>query len=315
MNRSEKQRGISRLAGDTTTTVWSLIATMPTVQSLRAVSLRDAPAGVTPPVVRTGPHIRFIYLGDTSSPLSVKNYHGLLVTAELLLGRALLARAQGLLPVHLGVGARHHRKVFMRPPRSAFTSPTPEYRRWYTSDGLARSRPLPLEDLALEIHRLDQQPMPAARRLAALQSWGLSQEEQDWLIARSEVDISRRPLHRGELDALALTLERIVSTCGMPVTLEPYLSANRRIATRAAAVLGSMVDTYMPAPFALDSLANAFAAAHAAHLSRLAFAPAPSPASKSAGHWFLAKRQRLRALLSRRGGQAQAGGRLTSGGG
>lgn len=300
MKRPKSQRALilpPGVAGSIPISV--LLTSMPSAQSLATVNVAKLLEASGIHAATPGPRIRFIYIVEDLPPSAVDRYHGLLVKAEVLLNRVFYARALNIQPLHLGLGAQHHRRVFTRPSRAAFRSPSPEYRRWFTEHGAARNRPLTLEDLASELVRLDGYSRAAAWDAATSRAWALSRSEQDWLVARSELDAIHRPLHRDEVDDLAQTLEAIVGPQNLPSCADHIVAANREIARRSAAVLGVMVDTYTPAPFAVPVLAEAFAAAHAAHLSHIAFPGVTMPSSKAGSSWFLAKRQQLRMIIAR----------------
>lgn len=293
----------------------ALLASMPSAQSVASDTLedlrRDTPMlrvlafsgqGAKTPfpvVVRPANRIRFIYIVEHVAPEAVDVYHDLLVKTEVLLDRLFNAQAIGLRPLDLQLGLHHHRQLVSRPPRGVFTALSPEYRRWYTEHGSTRVLPLTREALIVELCRLDGLTPEAARAAATHRSWALPQAAQDWLIARSEVEAMHRPLHRDDMDGLARTLEAILGPHALPSRTERIVETNRQIAVRTAAALGSMVDTFAPPPFAAPELAEAFAVAHAAHLGCLASLSALPPVTNAAAHWFLAKRNQIKAMVAR----------------
>lgn len=313
MKRSRLTRALPTAPNDLD--LAALLASMPTAQaagpddalgSLRRSALTTHGAaygalGATTPSLggNRSPRIRFVYIVEHTTSESVDAYHDLLVEAEVLLDRLFNAQAIGLRPLDLQLGAHHLRQIFARPPRGVFTSISPEYRRWYNEHGSTRVIPLTREALIAELCRLDGLAAESAREAATHRSWALPRASQEWLIARAEVEVMHRPLHRDDMDGLARTLEAILGRHALPSRTERIVETNRKIAVRTAAAVGSLLDTFAPPPFAAPELAEAFVVAHAAHLARIASVATLRPATNSAIHWFLAKRHQIKAMVAR----------------
>lgn len=97
--------------------------------------------------------IRFLYFVGEADHITYASYHEHLVTAEVLLDRAVSAWSAGLLPVNLAMTARAEAAFNDRPKRGMFANQTAEYFRWYDVDGHARADPLAFDALVDELVR------------------------------------------------------------------------------------------------------------------------------------------------------------------
>lgn len=185
----------------------------------------------------------------------------------------------------------------VRPPRGLFHVATLEYRRWYDADGTAHAQPLTQETLAAQLAAADGLSMEEARHRAARRSHALPAADQAWLINRRNTPLQQRPLNHAEFHALVNAIEGAWQTCAGASHGE---HANRQIALRVAAMLGSLLDEYVASPFKVDALAQAFTERHLAHLrqtienSRQAEST-PGVLLTGPKAWFAAKTARMRA--------------------
>lgn len=263
---------------------------------------RFRPPGKRAKPMARGPwRIRFVYFANVDDHASFVEYHHALVSAEVLLDRVFAACALGLAPIHPTLEAPDEEQLFVRPHRGSFARITPEYRRWYSQDDLPRQYPLTREELAAELMQEHGLAREEAMERAANQSEALRQADQAWLIERSKVPASSRPLHAAEFRML---VDAIEAAYDVPRADPAIVRANTEIARRAAATLGAVTKEFMPAPFRNPALAQAFASFHCAHLQRVAEASRRTgmlQARRSATlSWFSAKRARIHAELQAR---------------
>ncbi|HTV84438.1 MAG TPA: hypothetical protein VME63_03490 [Dyella sp.] len=246
-------------------------------------------------------HIRFVYFAHVDDDSLFGEYHHELVTAEVLLDRALAARASGMRALNPTLSGDAEDRLFVRPPRGSFYDVTPEYIRWYGRDGIRRDVPMVREELAIELMGEYAYSYNQALNVATNNSGALAREDQTWLLARAKAPIYCRPLHATEFRQLVKAIE---AAYNVPHGDANVTRANVEIARRAAAMLGALLDEYIQTPFRTPELAKAFADFHSAHLQRVAdasrmLALLPVPVTGVMG-WFSAKRARIYAEVQAR---------------
>jgi hypothetical protein len=246
-------------------------------------------------------HIRFVYFAHVDDDSLFGEYHHELVTAEVLLDRALAARASGMRAVNPTLSGDAEDRLFVRPPRGSFYDVTPEYIRWYGRDGMRRNMPMVREELAIELMGEYAYSYNEALDVAAKNSGALARADQTWLLARAKAPIYCRPLHATEFRQLVRAIE---AAYDVPHGDSNVVRANVEIAHGAAAMLGALMDEYVETPFRTPELAKAFADFHSAHLQRVAdasrmLALLPVPVTGVMG-WFTAKRARIYAEVQAR---------------
>jgi hypothetical protein len=255
-----------------------------------------AKAAIRPDSAGSKTRIRFVYFPRVEHDHRAA-YHRHLVVAEILLGRVLAARAAGLRPMAPTLDYAAEARATLRPPHSMFHPATLEYRRWYRTDGAARTQPLTREALSLRLAADDNLSMKEARARVARRSHALPAADQAWLIDRRHTPLARRPLNQVECRALADALDGVWQASAGASHVE---CANRRIALRVVAALGSLLDEYVASPFKSAALSAAFNEHHLAHLrqtienSRQAES-ATGTLLAGPKAWFAAKTARMRA--------------------
>ena len=241
--------------------------------------------------------IQFVYFPVVDDNDRLTAYHRHLITAEILLGRVLAARAAGLRPMAPALDYAAEARATVRPPQAMFHRATLEYRRWYRADGTARIQPLTKEALSLRLAATDNVSMKEARARVARRSHALPAVDQAWLIDRRNTPLERRPLNQVECRALVDALDGVWQASDGTSHVE---RANRRIALRVVAVLGSLLDDYVASPFKSAALSEAFNEHHLAHLrqtienSRRAESASGTLLAGPMA-WFAAKTARMRA--------------------
>lgn len=242
------------------------------------------------------PRIRFVYFPVVAENDRHAAYHQHLVTAEVLLNRVLAARSAGLRPINPALDYAAEARVTVRPPRDLFHAATLEYHRWYDDDAMARAQPLTQEALTSRLATADGLSMEEARHRAAHHSHALLAADQAWLIDRRNTPLGQRPLNQAEFQILAGTIEGAYQTHAHASHVE---RANRQIALRVAAMLGSLLDEFVASPFTVAALSDAFSECHLAHLRQTieTSRQAESVSGVKAGPkaWFAAKAARMRA--------------------
>ena len=245
-------------------------------------------------------HIRFVYFAHVDDDSLYGEYHHELVSAEVLMDRVLAAHASGMKAIHPHLQGAVEERLLNRPPRGSFMQVTPEYVRWYGRDGVRRAEPMVREELAIELMDEYGYSYSDALDIATNNSGALPRSDQTWLLARAKTPIYCRPLHATEFQQLARAIEAAYSVPSNDVSV---INANTEIARRAAAVLGTLFDEYVEAPFHVTVLAEAFAEFHRTHLLRVAHASLtglqPMPVTGVLG-WFSAKRARIYAEVQAR---------------
>lgn len=243
------------------------------------------------------PRIRFVYFPTTDGNDRWTACHQHLVIAEVLLDRVLAAHAAGLRPMVPALDHAAEARAMVRPPRGLFHVATLEYRRWYDADGTAHAQPLTQETLAAQLAAADGLSMEEARHRAARRSHALPAADQAWLIDRRNTPLQQRPLNQAEFHALVNAIDGAWQTCAGASHGE---HANRQIALRVAAMLGSLLDEYVASPFKVDALAQAFTERHLGHLRQTI--ESSRQAESASGvlltgpkAWFAAKAARMRA--------------------
>ncbi len=241
--------------------------------------------------------IRFVYFPSTDDGDRRMACHQHLVCAEVLLGRVLAARAAGLRPIAPALDHAAEARAMVRPPRGLFHAATLEYRRWFDADGAARAQPLTQEALAEQLAVVDGLPMEEARHRAAHRSHALPAADQAWLIDRRSTPLPQRPLNQAEFHALASAIDGAWQACDGSSHGE---RANRQIALRVVAMLGSLLDEYTAAPFQVEALAQAFTRRHLIHLRQTIESSRQAEASSRVlltgpKAWFAAKAARMHA--------------------
>ena len=260
--------------------------TMPTVAS----------AGIKTPRSLAS-RVRFVYFPSSDDGDCRLACHQHLVRAEVLLDRVLAACAAGLRPMAPALDHAAEARAMVCPPRGMFHPATLEYRRWFRPDGTARTQPLSQEALSLRLAATDNLSMKEARARVARRSHALPAADQAWLIDRRRTALERRPLNQAEYRSLAEALDGIWQTSAGNSHGD---RANRRIALRVVAVLGSLLDEFVASPFQSAALSEAFNEHHLAHL-RQSIENSREAESASgvllAGPkaWFAAKTARMRA--------------------
>lgn len=279
----------------------ALLGDLPTAHRALPIGHRVAGQGCHGAKTGRGLHavvrIRFVYFpsvdGDDCRALS----HPHLTLAEVLLDRVLAARAAGLRPMAPTLDYAAEARATVRPPRSMFHPATLEYRRWYRTDGSARTQPLTREALALRLAATDELPMKEARARVAQRSHALPAADQAWLVDRRHTPLERRPLNQTEFRMLVRALDVIWDVSGGNSHMD---RVNRRIALRAVAVLGNLLDEYVASPFQSAALAETFNEYHLAHLRQTIENSRQAESASCvllAGPkaWFAAKSARMRA--------------------
>jgi hypothetical protein len=213
--------------------------------------------------VARAPRIRFVYFPVIGENDPRAAYHLHLVTAEVLLDRVLGARSVGLRPMAPALDYAAEALATVRPPLKLFYASTLEYRRWYEDDGTARPQPLTQEALATRMAATGGVSMEEARHRAAHRSHALAAADQAWLIDRRTTPLDRRPLNQAEFQTLVTAIE---GAYRVPVSVAHVERANRQIALRVAAMLGSLLDEFIASPFKIPALSQAFSELHLAHL-------------------------------------------------
>jgi hypothetical protein len=241
--------------------------------------------------------IRFVYFPVVDDNDRRATCHQHLIIAEVLLGRVLAARAAGLRSMAPSLDYAAEARATVRPPQAMFHPATLEYRRWYRADGTARAQPLTQEALSLRLAATDDLPMKEARARVAQRSHALPVLDQAWLIDRRNTPLERRPLNQVECRALVDALDGVWQSSAGASHVE---RANRRIALRVAAVLGSLLDEYVASPFKSAALSEAFNEHHLAHLRQTIENSRQAESASGtllAGPkaWFAAKTARMRA--------------------
>lgn len=251
-------------------------------------------------VARVVRHIRFVYFAHVDDDSLFGEYHHELVSAEVLMDRVLAARASGMKAVHPHLYCEAEERLFSRPPRGSFLQVSPEYIRWYGREGARRVEPMVREELAIELMAEYGYSYNDALDIATNNSGAMARADQAWLMARAKTPIYCRPLHATEFQQLVHAIE---AAYNVPAGDPQLVRANTEIARRAAAVLGTVLDEYMEAPFRTPALAQAFSEFHGAHLLRVAHACLaglqPMPVIGVLG-WFSAKRARIYAEVQAR---------------
>lgn len=243
------------------------------------------------------PRIRLVYFPTIEGSERWTACHRHLVTAEVLLDRVLAAHAAGLRPMVPALDHAAEARAMVRPPRGLFHVATLEYRRWYRADGTARAQPLTQEALAAQLEAGDGLSAEDARHRAGHRSHALPAADQTWLIDRRHTPLQQRPLNQAEFRTLVDAIEGAWQSCSGASHGE---RANRQIALRVAAMLGSLLDEYVASPFKVEALAQAFNERHLGHLretienSRHA-ETAPGVLLIGPKAWFAAKTARMRA--------------------
>ncbi|MGH8159306.1 MAG: hypothetical protein ACREPQ_14390 [Rhodanobacter sp.] len=209
--------------------------------------------------------VRFVYYvaGDIAVH---ERYHDYLVTAEILLDRALQAHADGRRPINAAMTIIAERSLRVRPARGQYEFASADYLRWYDNNGMSRVSPLTLEDLVDEVVAVQ----GCSRREAMVQasrSRALPAVDQHWLEDRARSPIQTKPLHGRELRQLVAAIE---SAFKVPDTSEPGPLSNRNIAVKAAATLAGLLDDYTKSPFQIPVLDVAYRQEHAMCLDHLA---------------------------------------------
>lgn len=213
--------------------------------------------------VAQAPRIRFVYFPVTGENDPRAAYHQHLVTAEVLLDRVLAARSVGLRAIAPMLDYAAEALATVRPPLELFYASTLEYRRWYEDDGTPRVRPLTQEELATRLTATGQLSMEEARHRAAHRSHALAAADQTWLIDRRQTPLDHRPLNQAEFRALITAIEGAYQAPARAIHVE---RANRQIAIRVAAMLGSLLDEFIESPFKIAALSQAFSELHLTHL-------------------------------------------------
>jgi hypothetical protein len=243
------------------------------------------------------PRIRFVYFPTTESSDRWTACHQHLVTAEVLLDRVLAAHAAGLRSMVPALDHAAEARAMVRPPRGLFHVATLEYRRWHHADGTTREQPLTQEALAAQLEAAEGLSTEEARHRAAHRSHALPAADQAWLIDRRHTPLQQRPLNQAEFHTLVDAIEGAWQSCAGASHAE---RANRQIALRVAAMLGSLLDEYVASPFKVDVLAQAFNERHLGHLRETI--ESSRHAESASGvllvgpkAWFAAKAARMRA--------------------
>jgi hypothetical protein len=252
--------------------------------------------GQSAPAARS-PHIRFVYFPVVDESDRHTAYHQQLVTAEVLLDRVLAARSAGLRPIGPALDYAAEARATVRPPREIFHVATLEYRRWYDDEGAVRAEPLTQEALAKRLMAVDGLSTKEARHRAAYRCHALPAADQAWLIDRRNTPLEQRPLNQVEFQTL---VDAIEGAYQLPATASHVESANRQIALRVAAMLGSLLDEFVASPFKVDALGNAFNEVHLAHLRQGIVASRQMESASGVlwvgpRAWFAAKAVRMRA--------------------
>ena len=290
-------------------TIDAMLGDLPSAHRALAIGRRivgQGCHGAIPPAASAGSkvaaalhaaRIRFIYFPSTDDGERRMACHQHLVCAEVLLGRVLAARAAGLRPMAPALDHAAEARAMVRPPRGLFHAATLEYRRWFDADGAARTQPLTQEALAEQLARVDGLPMEEARHRAAHRSHALPAADQAWLIDRRHTPLPQRPLNQAEFHALVDAIDGAWQACAGSSHGE---RANRQIALRVAAMLGSLLDEYLAAPFKVEALAQAFTQRHLIHLRQTIASSRQAEASSGVlltgrTAWFAAKAARMRA--------------------
>ena len=209
------------------------------------------------------PRIRFVYFPVLSENDPRATYHQHLVTAEVLLDRVLGARYAGLRAIAPTLDYAAEALATVRPPLKLFYASTMEYRRWYEDDGTARPQPLTQEALAVRLSATSGLSLEEARHRAAHRSHALAAADQAWLIDRRTTPLDHRPLNQAEFQALVAAIEGVYQ---VPIGVAYVERANRQIALRVAAMLGSLLDEFIASPFKTAALSQVFNELHLAHL-------------------------------------------------
>ena len=242
-----------------------MLASLPTAHRAPPIGYRGARVGLGQSGnMARAPRLRFVYFTAADDNERYAAYHRHLVTAEVLFGRVLAARAAGLRPIAPTLDYTAEARAAVRPPRSLFHATTLEYRRWYERDGSVRPEPLTREALAAQLVA-DGLSIEDARHRAAHRSHALPAADQAWLIDRRRTPLEHRPLNQAEFRSL---VDAIEGAYQVPAGSSSVEQANGRIAVRVAAMLGSLLDEFAASPFRIAALSQAFSEIHLAHLRR-----------------------------------------------
>jgi hypothetical protein len=241
--------------------------------------------------------IRFVYFSAANDSAQRALYHQYLIKAEVLLKRVLAARVAGLRAMAPALGHADEARATVRPPRDLFHHSTLEYRRWYDENGSLRPHPLTRESLAALLMSSDGLSREEAKNRATHRSHALAAADQSWLLERRNIALEERPLNERECRTLFLALDGIHETSAGVSHVE---MTNRRIAVRAAAVLGVLLDEYTSAPFRSSALNDSFSEHHLAHLRQTIDVTRQAESASGVlvigpAAWFAAKAARMRA--------------------
>lgn len=288
-------------SGSTDRLIDALLDDLPTAHSvlppspgLPAIRLGALPRAL--PAMKDA-SIRFVYFSAANDSAQRALYHQHLIKAEVLLKRVLAAHAAGWRAIAPALGHADEARATVCPPRDLFHHSTLEYRRWYDESGSLRRHPLTRESLAALLMASDGLSREEARDRATHRSHALAAADQSWLLQRRNIALEQRPLNERECQTLFLALDGIHETSAGISHVE---TTNRRIAIRAAAVLGVMLDEYTCAPFRSSELNDSFSEHHLAHLRQTIDATrqaevAPGVLVIGPAAWFAAKAARMRA--------------------
>lgn len=296
VSMQEQQAVLARSVTISLPMIDTMLGNLPTAHRALPIGHRGAAVGMgrSAKIVR-GRRLRFVYFAAFDDHRH-DTYHQHLVTAEVLLGRVLAAHSAGLRPMAPALDYAAEARATVRPPRALFHAATLEYRRWYGQDGAARPEPLSQEALTMQL-MAEGLSAEDARHRAAHRSHALPATDQAWLINRRKTPLDKRPLNQSEFRTLIDAIEGAYQGATGTSHAE---HANRQIALRVAAMLGSLLDEFVASPFTIAALGHAFSEIHLAHLRRTIESSRLAESASGvllAGPkaWFAAKAARMRA--------------------
>lgn len=265
----------------------------PPIGSRSAVSMHHLAVASPDAAISAPQRIRFVYFAGHAEDSRRDVYHRHLLLAEILLNRAMAARASGLQPLAPTASRAVESRALHRPPRQLLGSGTLEHRRWYDSHDQPRERPLTVEELSAWLVKTEGVTPETARQTVLRRSRALAEAEQVRLLARRQAPVERRPLNQAEFRLLVESLDAACRAPSGSVTLE---RANREIARRGAALLAELLDEFTASPFVTPELDKTFSSFHVESLRRGIEASRQSESLLVGPRaWFAAKSARMEA--------------------
>lgn len=265
----------------------------PPIGSRSVISLHQLAAARGLSAMAGQHRIRFVYFPSHAENSRRQAYHRHLVVAEILLNRALAARASGLHALAPALTRAIESRVLHRPPRQLLRAGTLEYRRWYDSHDQPRAQPLTIEALTAWLVKTEGVTPEVARQSVVRRSRALAESEQTRLLARRSAPLESRPLNQAEF---RLLVESLDAACRVPSGAPMLDRANREIARRGVALLADLLEEFTTSPFVTPELDRTFSAVHVESLRRGIESSRQSESLLVGPRaWFAAKSARMQA--------------------